>query len=109
MYRGLWRVALILMLGLGLSAAVFDTQAAEAGDGAALAGLGAREDVGDQPLAIAAPATDAARPLAGTGSRSRGPQHANAAPPVAPAGAAAAVSPGGPQRAASVILPALRC
>jgi hypothetical protein len=109
MYRGLWQVPLILMLGLGLSAAILDTQAAEGWDEPALASLCDREDVGDQPIAIAAPATDAARPLAGGVSRSRGLQDANAALPDAPASAAVAVSPGGPKHAASVILPTLRC
>ncbi len=109
MHRGLWWVALILTLGLGLSAAVFDTQAAESWDEPALASLCDREDVGDQPIAIAAPATDAARPLAGGVSRSRGLQDANAALPDAPASAAMTVSRGGPQDAASVIVPTLRC
>jgi hypothetical protein len=109
MYRGLWRVPLLLMLGLGLSAAVFDTPAVELWETPAYVRSCACEDVGDQPVAIEGAATAPARAQSGAGSRSRGLPSADAALPDAPANGVLAVRRGGPHHVPGAILPVLRC
>jgi len=109
MDHGLWRVPLILLLGLGLAAAVLDAQAVELWETPAYVSSCACEEVGDQPVAIGGAAAAPARPVASAGHRSRGLPSAAVALPHTSAGAATAMSRGGPRHDTDAILPALRC